>query len=246
MRSFSVLAVVLAVLFVGSAMAQGRQLTVVTLEFSPYVSETLPNNGWAWEVAETAFESQGYQASLWIVPWARAVSMTRQGQVDALYLANINDERRDWAVFSEPIGEEISVAFKHRNRHVRFEALSDLARYSIGALRDAHVTNRMRQAGLTVHSVSELEQGFDMLYHGRLDLLVTDRYVGQHLLNTLLPPPYADRIDHAEKPIDANRLHLAVSRNVPDHLKIREDFNRGLQEIRETGVYRAILRKHGF
>jgi len=225
---------------------EGRVVTVATLEFSPYVSAHLPNNGWAWEVVERAFAHQGYQAELRIVPWARAVELTKAGMVDALYMANKNPEREEWALFSLPVGEELSVAFKHVDSEVAFHTLADLKQYSVIGLRSAHVVRKVREAGVVVDDVNSIEQGIRMLFFKRADVLITDRYVANYMLKHEFPEAYQSAIEFIKTPVDVNQLHLAVSRAVPDHETLTVQFNTGLQAIIEDGTYQQILEKHGF
>lgn len=228
------------------ARAQDRVVNIVTLEFSPYVSERLPYKGWAWEVCATVLTETGYLPKLEIMPWARAITLTRTGRADALYMANINEERKEWAVFTDPVGEEISVAFKRRDNAVTFNAIGDLARYRVAGLRNAHVTALLERDNVAVHPVVSLRQGFRMIYFQRIDAMVVDRYVGLQLLLNEMPPSYAAAIDFVEKPVDSNKLHLAISRKYPDHQKLREDFNRGLAKLHASGRFEEILHSHGF
>lgn len=223
-----------------------KVVRVVTLEFSPYISEDLPNNGWAWEICATVLQEAGYFPELQIMPWARALTLTRSGRADALYMANINEERKQWAVFTDPVGEEISVAFKRRDRNITFDNLRDLTRYRVAGLRNAHVSKLLTDQGVEVHPVVSPRQGFRMVYFGRIDTLVIDRFVGLQLLLNDLPPAYSAAIDFVETPVDANRLHLAISRHYPHARQLRDDFNRGLAELRSSGRFKEILHSHGF
>lgn len=237
---------VLGLFSISAQGAEKQRVTVATLEFSPYVSANLPNNGWAWEVLERAFARQGYRAELQIMPWARAVEMTKRGQVDALYMANKNPKREKWALFSQPVGEELSVAFKHVDTDVDINSLADLKQYSVIGLRAAHVVNKLRKAGVTVGTVDSLQQGIRMLFFRRVQILVTDRYAASYMLDNEFPGPYQLAIEFVDTPLDVNQLHLAVSRNVPNHEKLTKQFDAGLRAIIEDGTYQRILEKHGF
>ncbi|WP_259781921.1 substrate-binding periplasmic protein [Aestuariispira ectoiniformans] len=244
-RLIRLIAILIFALTTGAA-AQDNIVRVVTLHFAPYVSEDLPSNGWAWEVCATVLREAGYEPQLTIMPWARAVTLTKEGRADALYLANINEERKTWAVFTDPVGEEISVAFKRRDKSISFQSINDLNTYRVAGLHDAHVSSILVNNGVEVHPVASLRQGFRMVYFGRVDTLVVDRYVGLQLLQNEFPPAYAAAIDFVEKPVDSNKLHLAISRKYANHDKLRQDFNRGLAELRASGRFDEILDSYGF
>lgn len=239
-------AFLLYVLSCSSSYADSKTISVTTLEFSPYVSRDLPNNGWAWEIAETAFAQKGYVAKLEILPWGRALKMVQDGRIEALYLANINEERKKWAEFSDPVGEEISVAFKLKSNPIEITEIVELGQHRVTGLIAAHVTKKMQKLGIAVDLTTDLNAGIKRLYYNRTDLLVTDRYAGAHLIRTEFPSIYLEAIDFVSMPIDVNQLHLAVSKQLRNYNDIVSDFNEGLMHIRENGTYDAILKKHGF
>ena len=226
--------------------ADPRPVTIATLDFPPYVSNRLPNKGWAWEVARTVLHQQGYEPTLLIMPWVRALKFAEEGEVDALFMANKTPEREKWAVFSDPIGEEVSVAFKLRERYFGIRSLSDLAPYTIAALRGANALDVLTRGGIEVIPVSEMLNGFQMVLQGRADMFVTDRFAGRVFLRQHFTEDLVDRINIEEHLIDVNRLHLAIARKVPDHMEILAAFNSGLSQARQNGLYDRIQKSHGF
>ncbi len=228
------------------AFGADKTVRITTLEFSPYVSEDLPGNGWAWQIAERALAYEGYKVELTILPWARAVKMVQSGQLDALYLANKNPEREIWASFTEPIGDEISVLFKRRDNEIGFEVLSDLQHYRIVTLNSSHVESILKNQGLNIHSVSNYKFGTNQVFHKRADAFVTDKFVMLHFLRTQMPSKFFQQLDFIDQPVDQNQLHLAVSRKHKDHIEITESFNRGLVKLHASGAYQEILQYYGF
>ena len=223
-----------------------RTLEVVTLDFPPYVGEGLPDQGWAWEVCATVLREQGYDPKLVLLPWARAVNRVRTGQSDALYMANINEERKTWAAFSDPVGEEVSVVFSQKNKQPILETIHSLAGIRTGGLRDSHVTKKMVAHGVTVYQLTSMKQGVRMLYLDRLDAVVMDHFVGLHLIRTEFPDDYRESILPLPFAVDRNGLHLAISRKTTGFEEIRRRFNMGLAKLRADGRYDRILQKHGF
>ncbi|RED53901.1 substrate-binding periplasmic protein [Aestuariispira insulae] len=228
------------------AQAEGTVVRITAAEFAPYIGAELPEKGWAWEVASLVLNEQGYRPELHIMPWARAVELTRIGKMDGLYMANRNPEREEWAVFTNPVGQEVSVLFKLRDRPIDYVHLSDLGPYSIGTHRGASIIGLLEDEGLTVRPLRGFSQGIKELERQQLDLFVGDRMVTTHILKTQFPPDYATMIDFLPKAILKADLHLALSRKTRDHEKIRSEFNRGLKQIRDDGRYEAILERHGF
>lgn len=228
------------------ALSEDRRIEVVTLDFPPYVGEGLLDQGWAWEVCSRVLRDQGYRPELVLMPWARAVNRVKTGQSDALYMANINEERKSWAAFSDPVGEEVSVVFSQRNKQPIIETIANLSGIRTGGLRDSHVTRKMMEHGVAVYQLTSMKQGVRMLYLDRLDAVVMDRFVGLHLIRTQFPEGYQQVILPMDYAVDRNGLHLAISRKTPGFEEIRQRFNEGLAKLRATGGYQRILQKHGF
>lgn len=225
------------------AIAGKKKVIIATLDYPPYVSKSLPGKGWTWEVAQKAFESQGFSAELHIVPWARAVHMTKSGEVDALFIANQTPERNKWAIFSDQVGVEASVLWKRRDRQYPFEKLGDLKGLKIGGLRSSAQMQFLTDAGIAVYTLNDFSHGIKMLNAGRLDLVLADKLVLTHLLNSM-PPKIKESLDYIDPPVHVAGFHLAVSRKTPNSAEIVEAFNKGLKEIHENGIYDDILRKH--
>ena len=223
-----------------------RPVTIATLDFPPYVSNRLPNKGWAWEVTRTVLHQQGYEPKLLIMPWVRALKFAEEGEVDALFLANKTAEREEWAVFSDPIGEEVSVAFKLRDRQFGIDTVTDLVPYTVVALRGSNAFDVLRRGGVEAVPVSEMLNGFQMVLQGRADMFVTDRFAGRIFLRQHFTDDVVDRINIEQHLIDVNRLHLAISKKVPDHMDILAAFNNGLAQARKNGLYDRIQKSHGF
>lgn len=58
-------------------------------------------------------------------------------------------------------------------------------------------------------------------------------------------PKWKDSIEQTNLPFYAGSLHFVISRKNPQHQKIINDFNKGLQAIHADGSFEKILRAHG-
>lgn len=84
-----------------------------------------------------------------------------------------------------------------------------------------------------------------MLHKGRVDLVLSDRIVAQHIINSALPELAAD-LDWIDPPVHVDIQYLVVSKNAENSTTIMEDFNAGLAAIAEDGTLKEIMGKHGF
>jgi|GEM_PF-1199343 len=215
---------------------------VATLDFPPYVSESLPGNGWAWQVVEAAFASQDYGAQLFVLPWPRAVHQVRKGTMDALYIANKTPQRESWAYFSHQVGQEEAVLWKRRTSSAEFQRPEDLQGLAVGGLRGSAQQQFLEQRGVDVFSVKDFTQGIKMLNGGRLDYLVADRIATRYFLESL-PTEVSEAIDHVSPPVYSVGFYLAIAKSHPEAQQVIDTFNRGLVAIAESGRYQQILRQ---
>lgn len=230
-----------------SASAADKTFIVTTEEWPPFVSSELPGNGWAMEVARAVLEPQGYEVTLELVPWARAVRCAKSGRCDGLYLSYYVEARTEWAVFSDPIGELRTGFFKLTDRDISFETLEDLRPYTIGITRGAAVSDAFDSADyLRKDPVPHDSVNIKKLLKGRIDLVVAAEPVLKHLIRTTLPEEQQDRFEFMSPHLSVQSLHMAISRNSPDYEQKLRDFNEGLARIRADGSYDAIRKKHGY
>ncbi|MFZ5722435.1 MAG: substrate-binding periplasmic protein [Pseudomonadota bacterium] len=234
----------------GTADTAPAPVRCATEPYPPYVSPALPGNGWLWELVHAAFASQGIEATLEFLPWARAVEETRSGARDCLLAAFHTEERARWFIYSQPIGEVRTGFFRRRDRtDIRFDGSMDsLRRWSIGVGR--HYANSElfdRDARLNKIPLDSSEQGMRMLYLRRIDLMAgaetVDRY---HLRHALEPqhPGIGDAVEFIEPPLQVQPLYAAFSRQRHDHAGLVRIFNAGLAKLKSDGTWRRIEERH--
>lgn len=227
--------------------AADDSFVVTTEEWPPFVSSEMPRNGWAMEVARAALEPQGYDVTLELVPWARAMRCAKSGRCDGLYLSYYVEERTEWAAFSDPIGELRTGLFKLRERDIAFETLEDLRPYTIGITRGAAVSEEFDSADyLRKAPVAHDSVNLKKLLRGRVDLVVAAEPVLKHLIRTTLPEAQHDAFKFMSPHLSVQTLHMAISKNSPGYERKLRDFNEGLARIRADGTYDAIRDAHGY
>ncbi|WP_421866107.1 substrate-binding periplasmic protein [Motiliproteus sp.] len=231
-------------LAVGADSPPTRPLLIAAPEFAPYVDSQLDGSGWAWEVLEAAFEGSGYQPKLQILPWPRAVRMVEEGALDGLYIANRTVERERWALFSDVVGDEVAVFWRHRNNPLSYRDFNDARGLKLGALRDSVQLQTLQGQGFDALALNDFEQGFQLLIRRRIDLMLADRYVIGHLLQAD-GQPLQPQVVPLYPAVAARSFHLAVSRKRIDSRPVIEAFNQGLERVRNDGRYRQILLRYG-
>ena len=121
-------------LSVSMARGEGRQVSLVTLEWPPYAGKRLQDYGFSSRIITDAFKRSGYAVTITFRPWNRAFYEVKFGKYDALYCAYHTGERATTYGISDPYGESVIGFFKQQDTVVHFQSLSDLKSYKIGVI----------------------------------------------------------------------------------------------------------------
>lgn len=220
---------------------------ITTEEFPPFIGNDLKGKGWTMEIARAILEPQGYQVTLELLVWARALQASKYGKYDGLYLAYYTKERTKWFVYSKPVGEVRTGFFKLKSSDISFTKLQDLRAYRIGLTRGVAISPEFDEADyLLKEEVSFDSQNIQKLLLGRIDLVATPELVFKELLKKTLTPAEYAKFEFIEPHLTVQKLYMAISRKTSNYKQKLVDFNKGLEQIKSDGTYNRILREYGF
>lgn len=203
--------------------------------------------GYLVEITQAAFQRVGYAPEFIFVPWARALQLSIEGDYTVLLAAYYTEERAEKLAYTEPIGSTRVFLLKRKDRNIAYKTVEDLKPYRIGHIRGSKVNKAFDEAEktfLTTEYVARTEQNIKKLLADRIDLVVEKEERLMQLLNTEFKED-ADRVEFLYPPLQVNNFYNCVSRKLPGYQQIVDDFNRGVQMIREDGTLRTILKKYG-
>ena len=226
--------------------AQEKKIELATDTWHPYYGPDLENGGFLTELAKEAFKRTGYDCEVKFVPWKRAFEVAKIGNYDGLLGAYFTEERLEFFVYSEPLSEVKVTFFSKKGRNITYRELKDLSPYMIGIVRGYHHTDEFETADyLTKIETADTENNLRILLAERIDLILESRKVVLYLLQEKFPENITD-VEAIEPPLQIHKLHVVISKKSPDYEQKVQDFNRGLQMLKEDGTYDVILKKHGF
>ena len=101
------------------------------------------------------------------------------------------------------------------------------------------------EAELKTIVVVDDETNFRKLAKGRIDLVLTDRLLGQYVINTVLAGSGV-AFEWVSPALAIETQHLVFSKQVDGYEQRSLDFNTGLAAIEADGTLAAIMKKHGF
>lgn len=250
------LVLLLAVLFVLSlnlalsGPASAKDMRLVTL-FSPPLAYEKDGEvtGTAVEVVREGLRRMGLLATIEIMPWKRAVFMTRFGEADALFYAVRTEEREKWFHYpDESLVIEATVAIKRRggnvslhpdkteNRNIR---LGVGRGYYYGPKLEAFLKN---SHFMKVEEATTIESNFHKLLEGRIDVFLSDLALARHFIKKRASRDVIEIVSDADGhpvTLDSVESYLVFSRETVD-ADVARRFGEVLREMKADGTYEQI------
>lgn len=241
----------LLICIVAAAPSAADSLDVATLYSPPLAFEQDGEvTGAAAEIVREGLRRMGHTANIVIMPWKRAVFMTRFGEVDALFYAVRNPEREQWFHYpDEPLVTEATVAVRrvgdslhltpHRHHYPTARLGVGRGYYYGPSLK--HFLDTATFAA--VEEATSIDSNFNKLIEDRIDVFLADLHLARHFLEKHTSRHLVEIItDHQGDPIlfDAVSSHLVFSREtMPAAMAV--EFSNVLKEMKEDGTYQHIF-----
>lgn len=217
------------------------ELKLATSPWPPYVDENLPGKGLAIKLVTTALARAGYTTQLRIESWTRTLEGTGIGVYDVIPTAWYSEERARAFTFSKPYLTNNIMLLKRKNDPFTYRGLSDLKGRVIGLIPGYAYGPEFDTAGNFYRINSRhLIENITKLQRGQIELTLDDERVLLHDLDKYMRNSQ-DQFVLLPTPVSVNGLHMAVSKQRPDHEKIVADFDKAMDAMKQDGEYERIL-----
>lgn len=223
-----------------------KDYLLATEPWPPHFGPTLPDEGYFAEIIYQAYQQVGKTAGILYTSWNRAFELGKRGKYDGLVGAFYAKEREALFSYSEPISTSSLVFFQKKGASINYQILKDLKPYRIGIVRGYHYTDEFNSADY-LQKLEEVhtEKNINLLLIGRLDLIVAEGKVTQHLLKTKYKQRKSE-LEILKNPLVSHKLFLMIPKKSAKHDDSLSDFNRGFGLLREKGIIKEIMKKHGW
>ncbi len=226
--------------------AAEKVISLTSNEFPPYHAESLMNQGPVTELIIAAYKSVGYRVEVAYFPWARGEYLASKGEKYQGVLSMWYTKEREKRYFYSDAYMDNEIGFyKYKSNIMQYTSYDALKKYTIGTVIAYANPPGFDAAMLNVKPVVTDELNIAKLCNERIDLVLIDRLMAEHLISTK-NKGCQHIIDWMLPAIETKPMYLGISRNVKDGLKKVNAFNRGLKIIKKDGTLKAILKKHGF
>lgn len=227
-------------LFAFGTNAHADTVVVATNDWAPYNS--VEGTGLVDVVVKEALELVGHKVEYTIQPWKRAYESVKAGKADLTYPWSYNEKRNSEITYNaSPLIVNQSIFWFQKGKSFSWQDFPDLNKYSIGGMIGYSDTELLESKGIKVNKVKDELTNLKKLLNGRIDAFAMNTVVGNQIIkDSLTGAEQAQLATFPEKPLVETNMHGVFSPNARGK-KLAEDFEKGLQMLRESGRYNEIL-----
>lgn len=240
-----ILKLLTAVLFAClSFTAYGEKLRIVTEPWAPYVYDDKGSmRGLDYETTVIVFQRLGVEVEWQFLPWKRCLAMLDQGHADGALDIFHSHERDALLLYpSEPLSAVEFVLFYANDRPHPAQTLDDLRGLTVGTSPGYLYGEAFSESSLFDREPAPShEANFGKLSLGRIDLVITDRRVGQHVVKAM---GLEGKVSQAPLVISRQPQFLAVRRGAGMDLLVQR-FAAELKRFKQEPAYAALSAKYG-
>lgn len=182
---------ILSLIYLNSvSYADNKVVNLTSLEWPPYSSKSLKQQGASVAVAKAAFKEMGYELNVSFFPWSRAVAFAKDSnsEYSGYFPEYYSAETAEEFIYSNPMGQSPLGFAERKDNIIHWSTLIDLKEQRIGIVQDYINTTEFDQmVALNLLQVSTTTSDLTnllKLVNNRVDLAVVDRNVMNYLLKT--------------------------------------------------------------
>ncbi len=235
------------VLQVQAAKVQVESVSLVVNIWPPYVDTSLADDGLAMKIVKTAFKRAGYNATVRIEKWEKALEGSKIGAYDVAGAIWKTKERQTKLLYSNAYLSNNIVLIAHvNNQQIKFNSLSDLQGILVGVLKDYEYDDKfMKDPKILKFQANRLTQNLIAVEQGKLDVAVADKRLAQYELKHFMGNNI-NNFQFLSKPLSSRKLYIAAPIANAQSKTLIKQFNKGLAAIKKDGTYQKILDEYTF
>lgn len=236
----------LAVLLSVKVVANAETLKLATVEWPPFYSSSLPENGFYSALTKEIFKRAGYDIQIKFLPWKRALESARNGSYDGLLGAYFSEDRAKDFVYTEEVANNDEVFVQKKGKGITYSTINDLKAFKIGGMRGGAQVEELKKMGFNIDEAANSIPNMQKLAAGRLDLIIVGKQeFNFQLANEPVLHNFQNLFDVLEPPYKSFGLFNPITKRRPDAMEIVAKFNSALAEVKADGTYEAVLSRFG-
>ncbi|GGF31185.1 ABC transporter substrate-binding protein [Aliidongia dinghuensis] len=228
-----------------AGIARADMVTIAACEnYAPYSDASLPGDGFANDLTARIMSRAGYDVSVTIMPWVRALQGTETGTFDILPSAWYTEARGRTLLFSQPIALSRLVFVKPVSSPFEFHSLDDLRGLTVGTVSGyAYTPDFLTSPLFQRTAVADIVLNLRMVAARRIDLTLDDELTLRFIIHSRAPE-LAPLLSLTRGVLSEQPLYVAFSRTRPDAERLVAAFDAGLARMQADGDYQRLLALH--
>lgn len=236
-------------LFFSFSVSAGETIRITNGDWPPYLSETLPYNGFASHIVTEAYAAVGVTVEYGFFPWSRSFEHAKEGKGSGeVWHGSIvwvyTEERALDFYYTDVVVSDDEVLFYLKSSPIEWKEVNDLSGKNIGGTLNTvyPVFESAEKAGvLKIQRAGNYDNLFKRLLKKRIDAVPQVLNVGNYMLRTSLTPEEQSQIHFSPTVIQKRDYHVIISKHDKDNFRFVNLFNEGLRIIKENGTYDRLL-----
>jgi polar amino acid transport system substrate-binding protein len=222
--------------------AVGEKLRIVTEPWSPYVIvEKNHASGLDYDATAIVFQRLGIDVEWQFLPWKRCLMMLHDGEADGVLDIFKDEEQPDLLYPSEPLSSIDWVLFQANARPHAVTGVQDLQGLTVGVSPGYRYSAAFDSSALFIREPAPShEANFGKLVRGRIDLMVTDRLLGQQMIERL---KLSDQVSQLPFIINHRGQYIALRRNAGMDL-LAQRFSAELKRFKREPAYAKLVARY--
>jgi polar amino acid transport system substrate-binding protein len=228
-------------------------VTITADPYCPYICAPGEKPGYMIEIAQSILEANGHALNYVNMPWARALSEVRSGNIDSI-MGTDEEEAPDF-LFPVAFGEAADHFYGKKGEKWRYKGIKSLKSIRLGVIKDysygdaidAYIEkNKGTDAVQFVTSEHGLAQNIKKLLSDRIDIIISNDKVFKYTVEEMKSS--MDEFDDAGILFATYGIYMAFSPAPASLEKSKayvEVINKGLPVLRDSGKLEAIMNKYG-
>jgi len=220
-----------------------NQLEFATDEYPPFeFAENGQIKGISTEIVNEAFKRMGIKIVIKTYPWARAMDMVKNGEVDGIFSVFKTPERKAFIDFPTPLVADVQSLFVLKDSDLKFdgdlsklnqESIASVTGYSYGEKFDTAVKNGV----IKLESTADITSNFEKLLSKRVNIYVESKYSGIYILKKM---GKLDQVKALSPDVNSPYGYLGFSKS-KKHTELIAKFNTVLEQMKNDGTTQKII-----
>lgn len=231
---------------------QNSLVRLTSGEWPPYLSQTLPNGGFAAQIISEAFLEMDINIEIGYYPWKRSYQYALKGidqnnnEWNGTMVWVKTPERHKDFYYSDVVIIDDEVLFHLKKYELDWHSVEDLQGKVLGGT--AHtaypIFEKAQQEGIL-----KLQRGgnYDTLlkrvFHQKIDAAPLVKYVGLYYLNQTFDSVEQSQFTYSPQVIETRYYHLMLTKAQKNNKELIETFNHGLRKLHQNGRYQELMRQ---